>query len=196
MAPPMELLGIRPRRGLAACAALAALVCLTAPGGAEARRPDVVMIVFDEFPSVSLLDRHGRVDRVRYPAFASLAAGGDWFPNATASVDETGRAMEALLTGSTPGRRHPVTFEANPRNLFTLLGGRYRVVASQEVTAMCPLALCARAVLPTRTDILHELAGGRPERFASWVRSIGRGKRATFYFKHVLLPHVPLRYLP
>jgi hypothetical protein len=162
----------------------------------SAERPPVVMIVFDEFPTVSLLDRHGRIDQKRYPNFAQLAHDAIWFSNATASVDETGRAVETLLTGSTPERKRPVTFEANPRNLFVLLGRRYELDASEEVTALCPRHLCPHVRPRTRTDILHELAHGRPERFARWVRSIRRRRRPTFFFKHVLFPHVPLRYLP
>src|SRR3954451_6086489 len=132
------------------------------------------MIVFDEFPTTSLEDGHGRIDPVRYPAFASLARDGVWFPNATASVDETGRAMESLLTGSLPERKHPVTWHANKRNLFTLLARRYRIRASEEVTSMCPVRLCPGNHLHTKTEVLHELAGGRPERFERWLRSLRR----------------------
>jgi hypothetical protein len=47
-----------------------------------------------------------------------------------------------------------------------------------------------------RTPVLHELAGGRPERFERVVDAIRPGRRATLYFKHSLLPHVPFQYLP
>jgi hypothetical protein len=43
---------------------------------------------------------------------------------------------------------------------------------------------------------LHELGGGRPARFESFVRSIDRTVRPTLYYKHSLLPHVPFQYLP
>ena len=43
-----------------------------ATAGARPGAP-VVMVVFDEFPVTSLLDRDGRIDRVRYPSFATLA---------------------------------------------------------------------------------------------------------------------------
>jgi hypothetical protein len=164
--------------------------------GVAAARPPVVMVVFDEFPTTSLMDGHGHVDPVRYPAFASLARDGTWFRNATASVDETGRAMESLLTGSVPERKRPVTWHANKRNLFTLLARRYRIRASEEVTSMCPVRLCPGNHLHTRTEVLHELAGGRPERFGRWVSSIRPSRRPTLFFKHALFPHVPLHYLP
>lgn len=100
------------RAALLAAAALAAFAAL--PGeGAAAAQPPVVMLVFDEFPTISLLDAHERIDAERYPNFAAFARTGTWFPYATASVDETGRATEALLTGSTPERKRPRTVVAN-----------------------------------------------------------------------------------
>ena len=45
-------------------------------------------------------------------------------------------------------------------------------------------------------EVLHELGGGRPARFESFVRSIDRTTRPTLYYKHSLLPHVPFQYLP
>jgi hypothetical protein len=184
---------------------LACLTCVCAvlaglPHGAEARasRPPIVMIVFDEFPTISLLDRMDHVDPIRYPNFAQLAGSSTWFSDATASVDETGRAMAALLQGYTPRRRNvppsPVNF---PHNLFALLGrAHYRFRASEEVTGFCPPRFCPGSHIHTRSEVLHRLAGGRPERFESWVRALTPSRHPTLYYKHVLLPHVPLRYLP
>jgi Sulfatase len=45
-------------------------------------------------------------------------------------------------------------------------------------------------------EVLHELGGGRPARFESFVRSIDRTSRPTLYYKHSLLPHVPFQYFP
>jgi hypothetical protein len=47
-----------------------------------------------------------------------------------------------------------------------------------------------------RTPVLHELAGGRPERFERVVEAVSRSRRPTLYLKHSLLPHVPFQYLP
>jgi hypothetical protein len=38
--------------------------------------------------------------------------------------------------------------------------------------------------------------GGRPRRFAAWLRSIQPTDRPALYFKHLLLPHLPWQYLP
>jgi hypothetical protein len=48
-----------------------------------------------------------------------------------------------------------------------------------------------------RRAVLRELGeGGRPRRFAAWLRSIRPTDRPALYFKHVLLPHLPWQYLP
>jgi hypothetical protein len=154
------------------------------------------MLVFDEFSTTSLLDRDGRIDRVRYPSFAALARGATWFPYATASMDETGRALRSLLTGRTTWRYAKPTYAQAPHNLFTLLGRRYHMNVSEEVSSLCPRRLCPHVRRQTARSVLHELASGRPERFARWLRSVRPAARPTFYFKHVLLPHGPWRYLP
>jgi hypothetical protein len=158
--------------------------------------PPVVFISFDEFSTTSLVEERGRIDAARYPNFAALARDGNWFPYATASSDETGRAMEALLTGSLPRRGRPATYGANKHNLFTLLGRRYRIRASEEVTSLCPRRLCPHVRRQTKHSVLHQLATGRPERFAHWLRSVRSTRKPTLFFKHVLLPHGPWRYLP
>jgi hypothetical protein len=189
-------------RMLLAAACLAALSgCASADGQAPlaARReahPPVVFIAFDELSTTSLVDARGRIDAARYPNFAALARDGNWFPYATASSDETGRAMESLLTGSVPDRGRPPTYEANPRNLFTLLGRRYRIRASEEVTSLCPRRLCRGVRRQNTKSVRRELGGGRPERFARWLGSVRATPKPTLFFKHVLLPHSPWRYLP
>jgi Sulfatase len=159
-------------------------------------RPSVVLISFDEFSTTSLLDRHGHVDATRYPNFAAFARDATWFPNATASVDQTGRAMEALLSGRLPPKGVRATPRGLPHTLFTLLGGRYRIDASEEATSLCPRRLCPHALPYEHSAVLHRLASGRPERFERWLRTVRPGARPALFFKHVMLPHGPWRYLP
>jgi hypothetical protein len=163
---------------------------------AAPRHPPVIFIAFDEFSTTSLVGADGRIDGVRYPNFAKLAHDGDWFPYATAPADETPRAMGALLTGNLPRRKVKPTYRQMPRNLFTLLGSRYRIDSSEEVTSLCPPRLCPRVRRQNSRSVLHELGHGRPERFEQWVRSIGASSKPTLYFKHILMPHGPWRYLP
>ena len=193
-------------RALAAAAAFCLLAAgLTACLGDEdsekknvrtPRHPPVVMLVFDEFSTVSLLDRPDRVDAERYPSFAALARDSHWFPYATASLDETARAMRALFTGRTTWRYGRATLQEHPHNLFTILGRRYRMNASEEVSSMCPRRLCRRVREQNRHSILRKLAAGRPERLDRWLASLRASRRPTLYFTHVLLPHGPWEYLP
>jgi Sulfatase len=163
---------------------------------AAPRHPPVVMIVFDEFSTISLLDAKGEIDPIRDPNFAALAHDGNWFPYATASLDETGRAMRSMFTGETQWKYAAPTYADNPRNLFVLLGRRYRIYDGEETSNFCPPRLCPDVPRPTKHRILHELGGGRPERLAGWLRSVHSSSRPTFYVKHVLLPHAPWVYLP
>ena len=212
----------------------------------------VVMVVFDEVSTIAFEDTHERVDPVLYPNLAALAKDATWFRYATAPTDMTGTATPTILTGTVARRYHPPILSSYPHNLFTLLGGSYRMKVSQEASALCPRNLCEDASgesaaardralasdlglvylhviapegierdLPSVSDtlgnfgadtgstetagspghtghveVLHELGGGRPARFESFVRSIDRTARPTLYYKHSLLPHVPFQYFP
>jgi hypothetical protein len=162
----------------------------------QAAHPPIVMIVFDEFSTVSLLDAHGRIDPDRYPNFAALAHDSTWFPYATASSDETGRALRSLFTGRTLWRFAKPSYVDEPRNLFTMVGRRYRMDVSEEASSLCPPRLCPGSHTKRARDVLNALRGGRPARFERWLRSVRPASRPTLYFKHLLLPHEPWIYLP
>ena len=61
------------------------------------KRPPVVMIEMDEFPVDIMLRKDGRIDPVRYPTFAALAATGTWFKNAHTVYDSTTKAIAGGL---------------------------------------------------------------------------------------------------
>jgi hypothetical protein len=206
-ARPVAVLLLLTVAGLAGSCGGGGQASTTAAGGAPAttttaraeraaRHPPIVMLVFDEFSTISLLDARGHIDAVRYPKFAALARDATWFPYATASSDDTGRAMRSMFTGRTLWRFAKPTWSAEPRNLFTLLGRRYRMNASEESTSMCPPRLCPGSRTKSAQEVLHELGSGRPERFVRWLRSVRPASRPTLYFKHLLLPHAPWTYLP
>ena len=104
--------------------------------------PPVAVVVFDQLPLISLLDADGRIDPALYPHFAELAAGSTWFRNASAVAEYTAFALPAILTGNYPQRRTLPLAADHPRNLFTLLGGRYRLHVQEPLTELCPEALC------------------------------------------------------
>ena len=159
------------------------------------RRPLAVMIVMDEFPTDAMLGPDGQIDATRYPNFASLAATGTWFRNATTVYDSTTRAIPEVLDGKLPRRRSDPTFKTHRSSVYDLFGRRgYRVVRNEEATSICPPRYC-RGAPAKRPAILPLLARGRRERLDRFIRSIGPG-RPTFYLKHVLLPHGPYLFLP
>ena len=107
----------------------------------EARSP-VVMIVFDEFPTSSILDSKGEVDAGRFPNIAELAQESTWFRNATTVSDSTNRAVPAILTGILPEVGRAPIFAFHPRSIFTLLGGDYRMNVAESSTHLCPPEVC------------------------------------------------------
>lgn len=101
----------------------------------------LVMVVFDEFPSVALLDEERRIDPGRYPNLAALASVSTWYPNAMTNGDRTRFILPSLLTGRGP---EPVLPTANnyPENLFTLLAGSVELNVSESTVQLCPPSLC------------------------------------------------------
>ena len=158
-------------------------------------RPVAVMIVMDEFPTDALVGADGKIDAVRYPNFASMAATGTWYRNASTVYDSTTRAIPQVLDGIVPRRTLDATFKTHPRTVYDLFGRRgYRIVRNEEATSICPPRYC-RGARPARPAILPLLARGRRERLDRFIDAVGPGK-PTFYLKHVLLPHGPYMFLP
>ena len=104
--------------------------------------PPIVFIIFDEFPSASLMDEEFMIDAKRYPNFAALADNSYWFRNATTVHGSTIRAVPAILTGLLPDEsRMPIALDY-PHSLFTLLGGVYDMRVFESHTTICPETLC------------------------------------------------------
>lgn len=110
--------------------------------GNVARVP-VVMVVFDEFPSTSLMDARRRIDAERYPGFAQLAKDGTWFRNAHSIYDSTTRAVPAIMDGGYPEKDSLPTSSDHPNSIFALLGKTHRMNVSEEATTVCPRSVCA-----------------------------------------------------
>lgn len=114
----------------------------------------IVLLVFDETPLVSLLDRHGAIDAEHYPSFASLARDGVLFRNATTVSDYTQWAVPAILSGRYP---RAGTQPDQDASLYSLLGGTYRFTVSDTATDLCPADLCPPAT-PAASTRLRLLA--------------------------------------
>jgi Sulfatase len=194
------------------------------PAAATARNPvPIVMVVFDELPASSLMDRDRQIDRIRYPHFAAFVQDALWFRNATTVHDSTLTAVPALVSGRAGrGVARAVTAREHPDNLFTLLGSSYRVDATESYTKLCPRSVCRddpRAVsfpdlmatagliavhASTPSELRRRLppvenigAAGEPlPSFRAFVKRLRRTKEPTLFFLHVLLPHNPWHTLP
>jgi len=107
----------------------------------KAKTP-VVLIVYDELNSVSLMNAKGKVDAVRYPNFASLARNANWYRSATTDHRATEGSLPAILTGDLPAIKEKLpTFASYPNSLFTLLGKSYRMRVFEPLR-LCPKSLC------------------------------------------------------
>jgi arylsulfatase A-like enzyme len=117
----------------------------------------VVLVVFDEFSGISLLDERHEIDAVRYPNFAALAKDATWFRNATTVSTRSEVAVPALLTGRLPDRSRLPTADEYPDNLFTLLAGTYDFRVFETLTHLCPTQLGGER---TRAAGLRQRLGG------------------------------------
>ena len=106
-----------------------------------------IILVFDEFSITALLDADGRIDSIRFPNFAILAAESYWFPNAISASQSTVEAIPSIISGLNPRPEAKLMPTATdyPDNLFTILGERYALYVSETCTALCPQELCMNA---------------------------------------------------
>jgi hypothetical protein len=109
---------------------------------AENANTDVVFLILDEFPTSSLMNRKRGIDATRFPNFGDLARHSTWFRNATGEHEGTHAAVPAILDARFPKRGRFPTFADHPQNLFTLLGGNYRMNVWESQTHLCPNRLC------------------------------------------------------
>jgi hypothetical protein len=114
----------------------------------------IVMVLMDEFPLISLLDRQGRIDKRLYPNLARLAGGSTWYRNATAVTGLTEWAMPSLLTGRYPAQGRLPIASQYPDNLFTLVGGSYHygMHVLEGTSQLCPPSTCPDAKKPPGDD--------------------------------------------
>jgi hypothetical protein len=136
----------------------------------------VVLVVFDEFAPVSLMNRDEKIDAQRYPNFAALARESTWYRSATTVQWLTEQAVPAVLTGILPtqhGKPLPI-YSDHPRNIFTLLGQGYRVRAVESITQLCPERLC------------HEVRRASPAAVSDTTRSLTSD--AGIVYLHLVLP--------
>lgn len=113
-------------------------------GGAIARTPHVVYLLFDELALGALQRPDGSIDSRRFPGFGELAKRSTWYPEATTNQNYTESAVPIALSGRFPEPNHvrPPTGAAHPNNMFTLLSRHYELRARETVSSLCPPRSC------------------------------------------------------
>ncbi len=105
--------------------------------------PNMVMVIWDELPLLSLLDEKGDLDRVRYPHIADFADTAYWFENAYTVGGSTLQAVPAILSGQNPSGGSVHTNLERELNLFTLLQSTHiQKNVIEKYTTLCPKAVC------------------------------------------------------
>lgn len=108
--------------------------------GPEVETPSVIMLVFDELPTESLLTVDAEIDPVRFPNLAAFADDATWYRRFSTVNPFTQGAVPALLDGRDP--YGDATWQDHPDNLFSLLAGSHQLVVSEVLTRMCGFDAC------------------------------------------------------
>jgi len=139
----------------------------------------VILLVLDELPVQSLMDREGDIDDTRYPGFARLLDDFTWFRNAATMHQNTGEVLPVILSGGRYKHDVGATAAGYPENLFSLVGSSYDVWAHEGVTSLCTPELCRDQRRPTALE--------------RWPLLISDTSIVT---AHVLLPDAATTWLP
>jgi Sulfatase len=139
----------------------------------DATRP-VVMMVLDEFPTATLLDGQGQIDAEQFPNFARLSHQATWYRNYTTHNAGTIQAVPSLLSGQLPTRGRAPLYTDWPTNVFTLLGGSYRMAVIETVTQLCPPEVCQTGdrTVRLRTPVEEEGLSGLASDSVDVVRQL------------------------
>lgn len=133
---------------------------LTSTRVSDQPMPDIVLVIFDELPLISLLRQSETANEVglsinseRFPNLAELAAQATWYPWHSSNSDTTSIAIPTLLSGRLPGGREIIpSWQDVPVNLYTALADHYRMNVFENGTHLCPSSLCrSHSVLSERS---------------------------------------------
>ncbi len=116
----------------------------TLPPQVSSPSAPVVMVIFDEFPLISLLNEHRKIDDSLYPNFAALSQQATWYRNATSVSEGTLNAVPAIVDGQYPRtelQRLPNAAD-HPHSLFRLLAKSHQFNVVEDSTRLCPDDLC------------------------------------------------------
>jgi|GEM_PF-2065930 len=121
------------------------------PAGFE--NTPVVLVVFDSFPTVSLVNRDLEIDDSLCPNLAEFARDAIWFRNTLSISPSTLWAVPAIMTGRYPAPGSSPTLDWHRDNIFTWLGDTHRIHAFESHTLLDP-ASATRVSLWEKIDLL------------------------------------------
>lgn len=114
----------------------------------------VVLIVYDELPTITLLNSKALLDEVRFPNFARFSKDAVWYLNAVTHSGETNIAVPAIISGVRKEHGTPPKFTNYQNNLFTLLSESHDLNVIETMTSLCPPELKCRQSLPIPKKII------------------------------------------
>lgn len=129
----------------------------------------VVLVVFDEFSGLTLMNDRMEIDARRFPQFARLAGRSTWYRNATTVHPRTQVAVPAILSGRFPVTELSPLATLYPGNLFQVIEStkQYEMAVFEPSTRLCPLSVRNEPV-PKRSssekciDLVRTLAAVYP----------------------------------
>ncbi len=121
-------------------------VVLDAGPAPVATPPSVLMLVFDEWPTQSLLAADGTIDDVRFPNLAALGDESTWYRRFTTVSPWTPTAVPAMLDGINP--HGEPSWQDHPDNLFSLLADSHNLIVSESITQLCGFDSCGVRPVP------------------------------------------------
>lgn len=103
----------------------------------------VFMVIMDEAPLYAMLGTDGDINAERFPNFAALAQQSTWYRDNTAISNFTHQAVPGIMASKIPQRDDSPFLALHPKNIFTLLGDKMNVDATEPVTSLCPSDVCS-----------------------------------------------------
>jgi hypothetical protein len=104
----------------------------------------VILIILDELPLVTLLNKSGLLDKERFPYISGFSKESVWYVKAASASTGTTESVPAILSGILKENNSTPNFNNYPNNLFVLLSGTHHLSVIESVTSLCPNSLCLK----------------------------------------------------
>jgi len=142
------------------------------PVAAKGNGTPVFLIIFDEAPAATLMNRQELVNSARFPNFGALGRTSTWYRNNSTASDGTIAGVPAILSGERPPDR-PSPARTYPQSFYTLLDSGHDVINAEAQTKVCPRTIC-----PTRVRSQDSDSGSR---FKALVKDLWLVERRVLY---------------